>query len=311
MPPRPAPARRLTRPLRAGLLATLLTTAASACGTADETIIDSEQVSAAGPSSTAPSSTGPSSTAPATIGAVAPPTTAAGAGGSQPTSAAAPATAASPASAPAPGGGDGPSQSAADAARDGVVSAVAELPPSSRIGVEAELPSGDGGRWVLSRLPRGTADRFISANSGRLGDPSNGPAASDYGEVLLLDADGAIVKAWPMPGAPPNWLVVGPDRVYAGHDGDGGLPDSTLVRIDPATLGATVVLVPSEIDGTATGWPASWHVATGDDVYDYRGAIGHGSGGMTGARAASPLGDVVVSLSSVDGLINRVSGSGG
>lgn len=209
------------------------------------------------------------------------------------------------------GEGDRPSQSAADAARDGVVAAVAELPPSSRIGVEAELPAGNGGRWVLSRLPRGTVDRFGSTSSGGLGDPAGGPAAADYGEVLLLGTDGAIVKAWPMPGAPPNWLVVGSERIYAGHDGDGGLPDSTLARFDPATLQATVVLIPAEVDGTATGWPAGWHVATGDDVYDYRGVIGHGSGGMTGARAASPLGDVVVSLSSIDGLINRVSGSGG
>jgi len=210
-----------------------------------------------------------------------------------------------------PGEDDRPSQSAADATRDGVVAAVAELPPSSRIGVEAELPAGNGSRWVLSRLPRGTVERFATTSSGRLGDPSNGPAANDYGEVLLLGADGAIVKAWPMPGAPPNWLVLGSDRVYAGHDGDGGLPDSTLIRIDSATLQATVVLVPAEVDGTTTGWPPAWHVATGDDVYDYRGAIGYGSGGMTGARAASPLGDVVVSLSSIDGLINRVAGIGG
>lgn len=306
MPQRPAAARRRNLPLRAGLLASVLVTAVAACGGGDDTIIDSGQVTASSPSSTALAAS-------ATSGAVAPPTAPADAGASPSTSPVAPATSAAPTAAPAPvpSEADRPSQSAADAARDGVVAAVAELPPSSRIGVVAELPAGDGGRWVLSRLPRGTADRFISTNSGRLGDPAGGPVASDYGEVLLLGADGAIVKAWPMPGAPPNWLVVGADRVYAGHDGDGGLPDSTLARIDPATLQATVVLIPSEVDGTATGWPSGWHVATGDDVYDYRGAIGRGSGGMTGARAASPLGDVVVSLTSIDGLINRVSGSGG
>lgn len=302
MPQRPAAARRRTRPLRAGLLAVVLAIAASACGDADDAIIDSEQVSTASPSSTAP-------TASATTAAT-PPTTVVGAAPPS-TSPVSPATATNPAPAPAPGKGDQPSQPAADATRDGVEAAVAQLPLSSRIGVEAELPAGNGGRWILSRLPRGTVDRFISTTSGRLGDPSSGPAASDYGELLLLDGDGAIVKAWPMPDAPPNWLAVGPTAVYAGHDGDGGLPDSTLARVDPATLDATVVLIPAEVDGTATGWPAGWHVATGDDVFDYRGVIGFGSGGMTGTKAASPLGDVVVSLSSIDGLINRVSGSGG
>lgn len=304
MPQRPAAAERPTRPLRAGLLAIALASVASGCGGADDTIIDSEPLSMASPSSTAPAASSAG-------GAVAPPTTPAAAGASPSTSPVAPATSAAQAPAPAQGEGDRPSQPAADAARDGVVAAVAELPTSSRIGVEAELPASNGGRWVLSRLPAGTVDRFATTSSGRLGDPSTGPAAGDYGEVLLLDADGAIVKAWPMPGAPPNWLAAGTDRIYAGHDGDGGLPDSTLARIDPATLGATVIVVPAKIDGTATGWPSAWHVAAGDDVFDYRGVIGYGSGGMTGTKAVSPLGDVVVALSSIDGLINRVAGTGG
>lgn len=307
MAQRPTAARR-AHPLRAGLLAAALVTATSACGGADDTIVDSEQVAAASPSIA-------TSATPATTGAVAPPTTVAGAATAPSTPPVAPASSAGPAAAPAtaPGQREGgrPSQPAADAARDGVVAAVAELPPSSRIGVEAELPAADGGRWVLSRLPRGTVDRFVATSSGRLGDPAAGPSAPDYGEVLLLSADGAIVKAWPMPGAPPNWLTVTAGGVYAGHDGDGSLPDSTLVRIDPATLDTAVVLIPAEVDGTTTGWPPAWHVATGDDIYDYRGVIGYGSGGMTGARAASPLGDVVVSLSSIDGLINRVAGAGG
>lgn len=237
-----------------------------------------------------------------TVATPAPPT--AGAAPSAPTPTSSPSTTAAAQSK----GSDGPSQSAADAKRDGVLAVVAELAPSARIDIQAELPATGGGRWVLSQLPGATVSRFVTTASGRL-TGGDGPAAGDYGEVVLLGADGAIVRAWPMPGAPPNWLVVGDDRIYAGHDGDGGLPDSTLARIDPATFDATVVVIPAELDGTTTGWPSAWHVATGDDVFSYRGLIGYGSGGMTGARAASSLGDVVVSLSSVDGLINRVSGT--
>ena len=237
-----------------------------------------------------------------------------------PSSAVAPPPSAAPSSSPAAPSttkasakvDDGPSQAAGDAERDGVLPAVAELALNDRVDVLAELPAANGRTWVLSQLPAGTVKRFGATSSGRLGGPGDGPAAGDYGEVLLVDGGGAIVKAWPMPGAPPNWLAVGPDNVYAGHDGDGGLPDSTLARIDPATLAATVVVVPAEVDGTATGWPADWGVATGDDVFSYRGLIGYGSGGMTGTRAVSTLGDdVMVSLSSIDGLINRVSGATG
>lgn len=256
------------------------------------------------PSSTAAAA--PAATVPATAGAIpaAPPTSAAPPPTQSPT-----VSTTAPASAPAVT--DGPSQSAADAERDGVLSAVAELSLEERVDSLAELPAANGRTWVLSELAGSTVRRFVSTTAGRLGDPSGGPAASDYGEVLLLDAGGAIVRAWPMPGAPPNWLALGPTAVYAGHDGDGGLPDSTLARIDPVSFAATVVVIPAEIDGTATGWPPAWSVATGDDVFDYRGVIGYGSGGMTGTRAMSPLGDVVVSLSSIDGLVNRVSGSGG
>ncbi len=115
-------------------------------------------------------------------------------------------------------------------------------------------------------------------------------------------------RAWPMPGAPPNWLVATPARAWAGHEGDGALPDSTLARIDPAG-DATVVVIPSEKEATGAAWPAGWHQVTGDDIYDYRGLIGFGSGGMTGTKAISPLGDMVVSLDSIDGLINRTAGT--
>lgn len=196
---------------------------------------------------------------------------------------------------------DGPSQSANDATRDGVPPAVAALTNGDRRLVEAQWPMGDGRTWVLSRLPPETLAGLDAASK---------PALANYGEVLLLGAGGAIERAWPMPGAPPNWLVVTSAGVWAGHDGDGALPDSTLARIDPGSLTATVVVIPSETEATGATWPAGWHVAAGDDVFDYRGVIGFGSGGMSGTRAVSPLGDVVVSLDSIDGLINRVAGTG-
>ncbi len=262
----------------------------------------------AGPSSTAAAATTTPAPAPAATGATL---------AAPPSSTAVPPATQSPAAsttAPAPTSSDGPSQSASDAERNGVLPAVAELPLDDRVHVIAELPAGDGRAWVLSELPGSTVQRFIDDHGGRLGDnqpDTPGASASDYGELLLLNGDGAIVRAWPMPGAPPNWLAAGNDRIYAGHNGDGGLPDSTLARIDPASFAATVVVIPAQLDGTASGWPPAWHVATGDDVFDYRGVIGFGSGGMTGTKAVSPLGDVVVALGPIDGLINRVSGTGG
>ena len=61
--------------------------------------------------------------------------------------------------------------------------------------------------------------------------PTEVTCSAEYGEVLLV-VDGSIVKAYPMPGAVPSWLHIADKYVCSGRVGDGGLPDSTLVRID-------------------------------------------------------------------------------
>lgn len=84
--------------------------------------------------------------------------------------------------------------------------------------------------------------------------------SSEYGEVLLVDDEGAIVRSYPMPGATPTWITATRDAVYAGRTGDGGLPDSTIVRIDRATLEAEVLVFPAEAGTLGVTFP-NWSLA--------------------------------------------------
>ncbi len=52
-----------------------------------------------------------------------------------------------------------------------------------------------------------------------------------------------------MPGAPPSWIHLTPDEVLAGHIGDGGLPNSTLARIDQEAFEIVVVVIPTGPEG--------------------------------------------------------------
>jgi hypothetical protein len=155
------------------------------------------------------------------------------------------------------------SQSPEDAARDGVAPELAALPLDLRAEqlVRVEGGTGDfavghrGYSWVLARA---------SQELQGLGD---------YGEILLLDQDDAIVKAYPMPGAIPTWILIDDSAVWSGRTGDGAVPDSTVVRIDRRSLEAEVLVVPAAFEG-GTDWPAGWRVATPDRAADYARIVG-------------------------------------
>lgn len=189
-----------------------------------------------------------------------------------------------------------PSQSPADADRDGVVGALAALRNSDRIAPLVEAPASEG-TWALSQIP---ADQTAVAPGEVLGDPTGEYPVDhvypfEYGEVLLLDDDGRIIRAYPMPGAVPSWLLVTDEAILAGRIGDGGLPDSTFVRIDRGTLDAEVLLIPAPFDGGAT-WPPSWRIATPEEVELFDTAVGFAPQGASGTAAVSWIGDVVVDL---------------
>lgn len=141
----------------------------------------------------------------------------------------------------------GPSQSPADALRDGVFPEVATVPIEDRA-VSNRFVDTDEGTWSFTE----PADRFGGAGDadGCLGDRAGRygvdyVCAGEYSEVVLVDADrGTLLRAYPFPGLPLTWMRVGPDAVYAGRWGDGGTPDSVVVRIDRSTLAAEVVLFP-------------------------------------------------------------------
>ena len=120
---------------------------------------------------------------------------------------------------------------------DGVLPELAELPIERRVQVEAQVEALEG-LWVLSR-PSGELGQWVGSCVPT--DPKciygrDGIALSEYGEVLLMDSTGQqILRAYPLPGLPPQTLVITDDAVYCGRQGDGGIPDSMLCRIDRET----------------------------------------------------------------------------
>jgi len=144
---------------------------------------------------------------------------------------------------------EGPSQTSAEARRDGVVVVLAEFPFTERVEPLAEVPT-DGGTWMLARptrvvLQAAGSDGCLDTDAV---DPEEAICVAEYGEVLLVDRAGRIVRAYPMPAAVPTWIAVVSGVVYAGRIGDGALPDSTLVRIDRRTLAAEVLAIQSSIE---------------------------------------------------------------
>lgn len=197
-----------------------------------------------------------------------------------------------------------PSQSPAEADRDGVLPGVAELSLADRIEVLARVDEPDG-VWILSRIP---ADSFDFATGGLIGDyPVDFIAASEYGEILRLDPSGRIVAAYPMPSAVPSWIVTTDDAVLAGRIGDGGLPDSTLVRIKRSSLSAEVVVIPAPFDGS-TEWPPDWVTATSSQVDTYNESIGFAPDGAQGTPATSWIGEVVVDIDRLNAIADAAFG---
>ena len=132
-------------------------------------------------------------------------------------------------------------------------------------------------------------------------------AASEYGEILRLDPSGRIVAAYPMPSAVPSWIVTTDDAVLAGRIGDGGLPDSTLVRIKRSSLSAEVVVIPAPFDGS-TEWPPDWVTATSSQVDTYNESIGFAPDGAQGTPATSWIGEVVVDIDRLNAIADAAFG---
>jgi hypothetical protein len=155
------------------------------------------------------------------------------------------------------------SQSPQDAARDGVVPALAARPLSERLHAAAAVDTAEG-RWVFSTPNQIPAE---AAPDCALGNPLGTRwrdflCIDEYGEILLMNADDTrIIRAFPLPYAhTTTHLVVTDKAVYCASQGDGGLPDSLLCRIDRTTFKMLVRVFPSQTD--------SVFASQGPDIYD-------------------------------------------
>jgi hypothetical protein len=165
--------------------------------------------------------------------------------------------------------GEHASQSASDARRDQVPPKVAALTVADRVEVQransapfkrASAKATDG-TWVASQLHVDLIDNCTY----HVPDGDIYYCSTDWGEVLLRDSSGKIKRAYPLPGLPPQYISVGPDAVYCARQGDGGLPNSMVCRIDRKTLKMTVRVFPSSIDSgidPKAYWPKSWTLDT-------------------------------------------------
>lgn len=184
----------------------------------------------------------------------------------------------------------GASQSETDARRDHVVPAVAALPMNKRTYAERWFDAPEG-TWAISRMPDvepGT-DCTLGDADGAYG--VDRVCTVEYGEVLLVDRTGAIVRAYPMPGSRPTWLHATDEAVFVGRVGDGAAPESTIARIDRATLEAEVLVFPAT-DGTLGVPWADWSLAPQGAEID---ALV-----TTGSDAAGTLVDSTIGVTSID-----------
>jgi hypothetical protein len=201
-----------------------------------------------------------------------------------------------------------PSQTPEEAARDGVIPALAALPLNVRVDPLTSFTAVEG-TWVVSEI----AASYQPTDGCSLGPPDGKELIDricmyEYSEVLLLDDDGSIERAYPMPASPLSWAHLTPRFLYAGRIGDGALPDSTIIRIDRETLAATVVVLPSlSPDPTGIEWPPGWMVATADQMAAYPNLVGF-SPDMNGTPVDSWIGSVVLDLDEIDRFITELSG---
>ena len=174
------------------------------------------------------------------------------------------------------------SQSSVDARAYGIEAAVAALPIGVRVQpldtavwpVATTQASTPEGLWLVSRAERST----------NYDDAAHPGLLTEYGELLLLTPDrGRILRAYPFRGVPPQWLLVTPKAVYCGRNGDGGLPNSMVCRIDRSTGALTVVVFPDPSDFWAdappvpgglsapqalTGRPGRWRLGNSHPLAD-------------------------------------------
>jgi hypothetical protein len=183
-----------------------------------------------------------------------------------------------------------PSQSEADARRDGVPAELAALPL-----VERGMPYLDDqraeGTWWIARPP-------VTAQQGGDG------RWAEYSEILLTNRHGEVIRAYAMPSEVPSWMLVTDDAVFAGRVGDGGLPNSTLVRIDRRTLEARTLVFPSAEDGGRQVVPdlAGWERApTSADFYALV-HVGNAAGSKGGTGVNSAIGPIAVDLEGIEAL---------
>jgi hypothetical protein len=164
-----------------------------------------------------------------------------------------------------------PSQSTADALRDGVPADMAQVPLAKRL-QQAEPITDAGatriaateGIWLISRPDL----HLIGADDTgclKRKKSSSWRACYGYSEILLMTKDlQQIVRAFPIPSLPAQWLVRTPDALYCGRQGDGAIPDSMVCRIDRSTLRFTGRVFPfkdavdASLPKNFKRWPGAW-----------------------------------------------------
>jgi hypothetical protein len=191
-----------------------------------------------------------------------------------------------------------------------VVLALAEFPFSDRVEPLVEVAAEEG-TWILAR-PTEVVERAAESEGCLVGDSDAVETeevicVAEYGEVLLVDGAGHIVRAYPMPDAVPTWIAVVPGVVYAGRIGDGAWPDSAVVRIDRRTLEAQMLAIQSSAEpGLVRRWPDTWNVATAEQAQLYRQVVRLNQDG-TGVEAVSWTGPVVMDPEGIDRLFEGLS----
>lgn len=130
-----------------------------------------------------------------------------------------------------------PSQSPDEAFRDGIVPALARLPVVQRVSIVVKESTPEG-VWAISEIPEATTPHgrcVVGDRDGRYG--TDFICSAEYREILLIAPDlSQIIRAYPLPSQPARLLLVTDEAVYCARQGDGGLPDSMLCRIDRETL---------------------------------------------------------------------------
>jgi hypothetical protein len=188
----------------------------------------------------------------------------------------------------------GPSQTRAEARRDHVVPVVAALSLADRLHREVAITTPEG-RWLVSELPNGIRDQSTK-NGCRLGNGTDAICTLEYGEILLVNKDG-VRRAYPFPEIPPRWIHAHGDYIYAGAIGDGGLPSSSLVRINRKTLASQVIVFPVAAEAPPKLLPG-WRLATAEESAAYAAA-------MTGATPVrSSIGPTSVDTDRIDALFS-------